>query len=183
MAVVCSVQLLFVVCSRFQVCSGVSHCMLTCNCPGTTSARAGRRVAGPVLWPPPTGTSSMRTECSDCLGENSKTFFLFFISQALSRAAFIPFNTFVCNDIIITSKNIRIRQLRVSNLSCEVHPDFQSAIRHCYNEYEVSKEDHEGFGPGYREKTQPEAWLYRSPEELGTTQMLFGGKVSGDGVL
>jgi len=71
----------------------------------------------------------------------------------------------------------RIRQLRVQNLSCEIHPDFQNAIRYCYNEYQESKEDRAIFGPGYRDKSSASAWMYQTAAELKTTPMIHVGKV------
>ena len=71
----------------------------------------------------------------------------------------------------------RIRQLRVQNLSCEIHPDFQNAIRYCYNEYQESKEDRGNFGPDYRDKTSASAWMYQKAAELKSTPMIYVGKV------
>ena len=58
----------------------------------------------------------------------------------------------------------RLRQIRVRNDSCQVHPDFQNAIKHCYDEYSESNEDHEPFGSGFRHRTQAEAWSYNEQE-------------------
>ena len=71
----------------------------------------------------------------------------------------------------------RIRQLRVQNLSCEIHPDFQNAIRYCYNEYQESKEDRGNIGPDYRDKTSASAWMYQKAAELKSTPMIYVGKV------
>ena len=54
----------------------------------------------------------------------------------------------------------RLRQIRIRNDSCQIHPDFQNAIKHCYGEYAESDEDREPFGPGYRYKTSAKAWSY-----------------------
>ena len=54
----------------------------------------------------------------------------------------------------------RLRQLRVKNDSCLVHPDFQNAIKHCYAEYSESDEDQEPFGTGFRQRTSSKAWSY-----------------------
>ena len=58
----------------------------------------------------------------------------------------------------------RLRQIRVRNDSCQVHPDFQNAIKHCYDEYSEGNEDHEPFGSGFRHRTQAEAWSYNEAE-------------------
>lgn len=44
----------------------------------------------------------------------------------------------------------RLRQIRVKNDSCLVHPDFQNAIKQCYGPYSESNEDMEPFGTGFR---------------------------------
>ena len=44
----------------------------------------------------------------------------------------------------------RLRQIRVKNDSCQVHPDFQNAIKQCYGPYSESNEDMEPFGTGFR---------------------------------
>ena len=54
----------------------------------------------------------------------------------------------------------RIRQIRVRNDSCLIHPDFQNAIKQCYDEYSESNEDHEPFGTGFRHRTSALAWSY-----------------------
>ena len=69
----------------------------------------------------------------------------------------------------------RIRQLRVHNDSCEVHPDFQSAIRFCYAKYTEDVEDKNNFGPGVRLRTSPSAWMYKNAEELKTSSMITQG--------
>ena len=69
----------------------------------------------------------------------------------------------------------RIRQLRVHNDSCEVHPDFQSAIRFCYAKYTEDVEDRSNFGPGVRLRTSPSAWMYKNAEELKTSSMITQG--------
>jgi hypothetical protein len=55
----------------------------------------------------------------------------------------------------------RLRQLRVRDDSCQVHQDFQNAIKKCYDEYSVSSEDHEPFGTGFRHRTSAQAWSYQ----------------------
>lgn len=55
----------------------------------------------------------------------------------------------------------RIRQLRVRNGSCEVHPDFQQEILDCYDSYAVTKEDTLAYGPA-----NSSAWQYHSEDEL-----------------
>merc|ERR1711936_1128445 len=70
----------------------------------------------------------------------------------------------------------RIRQLRVHNDSCEVHPDFQSAIRLCYAKYTEDVEDRNNFGNGVRIRTSPSAWMYKSSEELKTSNMVTPGR-------
>ena len=63
----------------------------------------------------------------------------------------------------------RLRQLRVKNDSCLIHPDFQNAIKECFAEYSESNEDHEPFGTGFRSATSDSAWSYSGPEiTLGT---------------
>ena len=58
----------------------------------------------------------------------------------------------------------RIRQIRVRNDSCQIHPDFQNAIKHCYNEYSESNEDREPFGTGFRQRTSAKAWSYNEKD-------------------
>merc|ERR1719195_757770 len=71
----------------------------------------------------------------------------------------------------------RLRQLRVQNLSCEIHPDFQNAIRYCYDEYSEEKVDKEPFGPGVRLKTSPTAWMYQTASQMDSSPMVHMGKV------
>ena len=54
----------------------------------------------------------------------------------------------------------RLRQIRVRNDSCQIHPDFQNAIKHCYDAYSESNEDREPFGTGFRHRTMAKAWSY-----------------------
>ena len=54
----------------------------------------------------------------------------------------------------------RIRQLRVKNDSCEVHPHFQRVINNCYSEYSEEMEDREPFGNNVRIRAGPRAWKY-----------------------
>uniref|UniRef100_H2Y8T2 EF-hand domain-containing protein n=1 Tax=Ciona savignyi TaxID=51511 RepID=H2Y8T2_CIOSA len=54
----------------------------------------------------------------------------------------------------------RIRQLKVRNGSCEVHPDFQEEITACYDSYSQAK-DVSPFGP-----ENGTAWVYHTEEEL-----------------
>uniref|UniRef100_H2Y8T3 EF-hand domain-containing protein n=1 Tax=Ciona savignyi TaxID=51511 RepID=H2Y8T3_CIOSA len=54
----------------------------------------------------------------------------------------------------------RIRQLKVRNGSCEVHPDFQEEITACYDSYS-QKKDVSPFGP-----ENGTAWVYHTEEEL-----------------
>ena len=54
----------------------------------------------------------------------------------------------------------RIRQLRVKNDSCEVHPHFQRVISNCYAEYSEEMEDREMFGYNPRVRAGPRAWKY-----------------------
>ena len=44
----------------------------------------------------------------------------------------------------------RMRQLKVRNNSCPIHPDFANAIKVCYAPYTVDAEEHEPFLPTYR---------------------------------
>ena len=44
----------------------------------------------------------------------------------------------------------RIRQLRIRNDSCEIHPQFSSTINVCYGKYSAQDEDTRRFGPGFR---------------------------------
>jgi len=55
----------------------------------------------------------------------------------------------------------RIRQLKVKNGSCKVHPDFQSEILECYDSYAIQKEDTDNFGP-----SNSSAWIYHTESEL-----------------
>eukprot|EP00094_Tigriopus_californicus_P009732 TCALIF_09381-PA protein Name:"Similar to PKD2 Polycystin-2 (Bos taurus)" AED:0.09 eAED:0.09 QI:23/1/1/1/0.9/0.90/11/108/699 len=61
----------------------------------------------------------------------------------------------------------RMRQIRVRNDSCDVHEDFQNAIKQCYNSYSESIEDKSAFGNGYRKRTSALAWRYSSADDLG----------------
>ena len=72
---------------------------------------------------------------------------------------------------ILTAFNIRVH-----NDSCEVHPDFQSAIRLCYAKYTEDVEDRNNFGNGVRIRTSPSAWMYKSSEELKTSNMVTPGR-------
>jgi polycystin 2 len=47
--------------------------------------------------------------------------------------------------------------VRVTNNSCEVHPDFQNAITECYATYSSSVEDKNPFGNGARHYTSETA--------------------------
>ena len=50
----------------------------------------------------------------------------------------------------------RIRQIRVKNDSCEIHPQFSSTISVCYGKYSLADENTERFGPGFRKyRTEP----------------------------
>ena len=51
----------------------------------------------------------------------------------------------------------RIRQLRVRNDSCQIHPHFQNAIHVCYNEYDSGDEEKGDFGNGFRRRTGEDA--------------------------
>eukprot|EP00095_Tigriopus_kingsejongensis_P002369 maker-scaffold579_size130606-snap-gene-0.31 protein:Tk02369 transcript:maker-scaffold579_size130606-snap-gene-0.31-mRNA-1 annotation:"pkd2 " len=61
----------------------------------------------------------------------------------------------------------RLRQIRVTNDSCDVHEDFQNAIKQCYNTYSSSIEDKSAFGNGYRKRTSAMAWKYSEADVLG----------------
>ena len=61
----------------------------------------------------------------------------------------------------------RIRQLRVRNDSCKVHPAFRYAMENCFSHYSPDKEDINRFGPGFRRFTSADAWRYQSSKELG----------------
>ena len=52
----------------------------------------------------------------------------------------------------------RLRQLRVKNDSCDVHQDFQNAIKQCYDSYSASIEDDAPFGNGFRRRTSDDAY-------------------------
>ena len=51
----------------------------------------------------------------------------------------------------------RIRQLRVRNDSCSIHPHFQNAIHVCYHDYNTGVEDEGAFGNGFRRRTGEDA--------------------------
>nr|CAB3264909.1 polycystin-2-like [Phallusia mammillata] len=55
----------------------------------------------------------------------------------------------------------RVRQLKVRNGSCEVHPDFQDEIQSCYDSYSTAKEDKNPFGP-----ENGTAWVYSTEDDL-----------------
>ena len=44
----------------------------------------------------------------------------------------------------------RIRQLKVTNSSCNIHPDFQKAIKVCYAPYSKGQEDTARYKPDFR---------------------------------
>ncbi|XP_018023502.1 polycystin-2 [Hyalella azteca] len=56
----------------------------------------------------------------------------------------------------------RVRQVRVTNNSCEVHADFKNAIRQCYAPYDDNKVDKQPFG----KMDNTSAWSYSSQQEL-----------------
>jgi len=70
----------------------------------------------------------------------------------------------------------RIRQLRLKNDSCSVHPVFKSNIKVCYSAYNRDQEDRLPFGPGFRRFTGADAWRYQSPKELGGSD--YWGKIA-----
>ena len=79
-------------------------------------------------------------------------------------------HTLYPNWICYTRVLCRIRQIRVRNDSCQVHPDFQNAIKHCYDEYSESNEDREPFGSGFRHRTSAKAWSYNEADvTMGNT--------------
>jgi polycystin 2 len=45
----------------------------------------------------------------------------------------------------------------VKNDSCEVHPEFQNAIKTCYEAYSPRIEDKNPFGNGFRRRTGADA--------------------------
>lgn len=55
----------------------------------------------------------------------------------------------------------RMRQLKVKNGSCQVHPDFQDEITACYDSYSKDKEDTAPFG-----RMNGTAWIYQTEDEL-----------------
>ncbi|XP_039274381.2 polycystin-2-like protein 1 [Styela clava] len=55
----------------------------------------------------------------------------------------------------------RMRQLKIQNGSCQVHPDFQNEITACFDSYHADKEDTTPFG-----KENGTAWTYQTEEEL-----------------
>lgn len=55
----------------------------------------------------------------------------------------------------------RMRQLKIVNGSCQVHPDFQNEITACYDSYNADKEDRAPFG-----QLNGTAWVYQTEEEL-----------------
>ena len=66
--------------------------------------------------------------------------------------------------------------MRVRNDSCLIHPDFQNAIKHCYDQYSEQNEDREPFGTGYRKRTSAKAWSYSEASETKGTS--HGGSIS-----
>ena len=54
--------------------------------------------------------------------------------------------------LLMTSSHphFRLRQLRVYNGSCDIHPDFQGSITQCYAPYKYYFEDTNDFLPAYR---------------------------------
>ncbi len=103
----------------------------------TLSVLVEKRLLDRVQLLHQTGIYSMRIDCWDCLGETEE------------KHVPVEYSTLTCS--------FRIRQLRVKNDSCEVHPDFQNAIKQCYNSYSSSIEDEMPFGNGYRKKTSADA--------------------------
>ena len=51
----------------------------------------------------------------------------------------------------------RLRQLRVTNMSCSVPSKFKDAIKVCYNHYSSGIEDRASFGPGWRKYSSADA--------------------------
>ena len=76
---------------------------------------------------------------------------------------FVTVQTWQRSQSIIKTFISRIRQLRVKNDSCKIHPDFQNAIKECYAQYSPEHEDHEPFGTGYQ-FTEDNAWNYNDPD-------------------
>jgi len=71
----------------------------------------------------------------------------------------------------------RMRQLRVKNDSCEVHRDFQNAIRNCWGPYTEAIEDKSDFLPRFRERTSVTAWSYQTASQMETANLIIKGKV------
>ena len=56
----------------------------------------------------------------------------------------------VVRRVMVMVTVFRIRQLRIRNDSCEIHPQFSSTINVCYGKYSAQDEDTRRFGPGFR---------------------------------
>jgi polycystin 2 len=65
----------------------------------------------------------------------------------------------------------RIRQVRVRNDSCEIHPDFKDTIQGCYAGYSSAAESRDPFG-----KMNGTAWTYQTEKELDGSS--YWGQVS-----
>ncbi|CAF4205861.1 unnamed protein product [Rotaria sp. Silwood2] len=59
----------------------------------------------------------------------------------------------------------RLRQLRVTNDSCNVHRKFRSTIHECYAPYSSNKEDRRSYEP-QNDNLTSSAWHYRTSSEL-----------------
>ncbi|TRY80381.1 hypothetical protein TCAL_04863 [Tigriopus californicus] len=63
----------------------------------------------------------------------------------------------------------RLRQLKVTNDSCNIQEDFQKAIKVCYAPYSSSSEDSRPFFPDFRNFSDESAWVYHTEEALEGT--------------
>jgi polycystin 2 len=51
---------------------------------------------------------------------------------------------------------------QVTNNSCDIHIDFQKAIKVCFSPYAETKEDKAPYIPAYRNVTNDKAWVYNA---------------------
>ena len=72
----------------------------------------------------------------------------------------------------------RLRQLRVTNSSCDIMDSFRGIIKRCFARYAESLEDKETFIPERMMYTTENAWTYRTAEELQSSSLRHWGNVA-----
>nr|CAI5850527.1 unnamed protein product [Callosobruchus analis] len=69
----------------------------------------------------------------------------------------------------------RLRQVRVRNDSCTIHPYFRNNITSCYSTYKPSHVDKSDFGPGW-----PTAWTYSSEKKQKACRTVLDCRHTGE---